>query len=272
MKKLLGRTILPPGLVLGCLALLAALQRQSLVVVMVLLAACAAPTRQPEPLPDESAVAKKEITIALLGATGMAGGFILREALAQGYDVRALARSPQKLDALKERIAVIEGNALDPEALATLLEGSDVVVSALGPVRADGGAASMLSTNVSTLMVDLMAELGIERYIVVSGAAVEIPGDDRSLTGWLVKNLAALRFPQVLRDKQAEYERLADSAVQWTLVRCPVIEPEPFQAAPVASLDTISSFSLRAGELARFVIEQVESGEFARKGPFLESQ
>lgn len=252
--------------------LLTLVRRLFVIALALVLVACAAPTRQPVPLPGDDAVEKKEVTIALLGATGMAGSHILREALAQGYDVRALARSPQKLDALKNRITVVEGNALDRDALAAWLDGSDVVISALGPVRGDGAAASMLSTNVSRHIVELMTEKDIDRYIVVSGAAVEIPGDDRSFTGWLVQKLAALRFPQVLKDKQAEYELLADSVVQWTLVRCPVIEPEPFQEAPVASLDTISSFSLRAGELARFVIEEVESEEFARKGPFLESR
>ena len=248
------------------------MRRSIVIIAALLLAACAAPTRPPEPLPDDSQIEKKEVTVAMLGATGMAGRFIVREALAQGYDVRALARSPHKLDALKERITVIEGNALDPNALGSLLDGSDVVISALGPVKADGDAARMVSTNVAELIIGLMPDYGIERYILVSGAAVEIPGDNRSFTGWLVQKLAALRFPRTLKDKQAEYELLAQSTVQWTLVRCPVINPEPFQQAPEASLDTISSFSLRAGELARFVIEQIDADEFLREGPFLESR
>ena len=202
------------------------------IIAAVLLSACAAPTRQPVPLPEDSQIEKKGVTIAMLGATGMAGDYILREALTQGYDVRALARSPHKLDALKDRITVIAGNALDRRALAVLLEGSDVVISALGPVRADGDAARMVSTNVAELIVDLMSEYGIERYILVSGAAVEIPGDDRSLTGWLVQKLAALSLRETLKDKQAEYELLADSSLKWTLVRCPVIDPEPFRKHP----------------------------------------
>ena len=248
------------------------MRRFFVIIIVLLLAACAAPTRQPVPLQGNSQIEKRDVTIAMLGATGMVGGFVVREALAQGYDVRALARSPQKLDALKDRITVIEGNALDRNALALLLDDSDVVISALGPVTADGDAARMLSTNVSELIVGLMPEYGIERYILLSGAAVAMPDDNRSVTGWLVQKLAALRFPHTLKDKQAEYELLAESTARWTLVRCPVIDPEPFQKTPEASLDTISSFSLRAVELARFVVEQIDSDEFVRKGPFLESQ
>jgi putative NADH-flavin reductase len=244
----------------------------ALVFMVAVLTACAAPEREPAPEPAVVAVEKRDVTIAMLGATGMAGTFILEEALAQGYDVRALARTPAKLDALKDRITIIKGDALDAAALDELLDGSDVVISALGPVKADGDAARMISTNVSGHIVELMPSHEIERYILVSGAAVEIPGDDRNLTGWLVQKTAAISYGNTLKDKQAEYQLLADSAVQWTLVRCPLIKAEPFQEEPIASLDTISSFNLRAGELARFIIDQIDSAEFLREGPFLESR
>jgi hypothetical protein len=117
-----------------------------------------------------------------------------------------------------------------------------------------------------------MPEYKVRRYILVSGAAVTIPGDDRNLTGWLMQKMASITLHDTLKDKQAEYQLLADSSVQWTLVRCPLIEAEPFKRKPRASLDSPTSFNLRAGELARFLIEQIDSKEFIRKGPFLESQ
>ena len=212
------------------------------------------------------------MTIALLGATGMVGGFVLEQALEQGYQVRALARTPQKLEAFKDRIAIIKGDARDPKALEALLNGSDVVVSTLGPVKADGDAAKMISTTASGHIVKLMPEYGIERYIVVSGAAVVMPGDNRNFTGWLMRTMVLISLGHTLTDKQAEYELLAASDVQWTLLRCPLIDPEPFRQKPVASLETPGSFNLRAGELAHFLIQQIESEQYVRQGPFLNSQ
>jgi len=75
-----------------------------------------------------------------------------------------------------------------------------------------------------------------------------------------------------VKDKQAEYQLLAESPIQWTLVRCPLIKNKPFKYQPKASLVTPSSFSLRAGELAHFVIEQINTKEYIKKGPFLESR
>ena len=201
----------------------------------------------------------------------MVGGFIISEALSQGYDIRALARTPQKLDSFKHQITVIKGDARELSSIDSLLRGSDVVISAIGPVSKDGHAARTISTDASTNLVRLMPEHNIGRYLVVSGAGVVAPEDDRNFTGWGLRQLAAIALSQTLKDKQSEYQILADSPLSWTLVRCPVIEAQPFANHPTASLFTPSSYSLRAGELARFLIDQINSEKFVKKAPFLNS-
>ncbi|HEB27138.1 MAG TPA: NAD-dependent epimerase/dehydratase family protein [Porticoccus sp.] len=242
--------------------------------VMLLLFSCASTDRKTDSSAVDSftAMPQKYITIALLGATGMVGGFVLQEALAQGYSVKALARTPQKLEPFKDQIAIIKGNALDPATLEQLLKGSDVIISALGPVKADGSAAKGISTTVTGHIIRLMPKHNIKRYIVVSGAAVDVPGDERNLKGWLIQKLASISLKDTLEDKQAEYQLLADSSIQWTLLRCPLIAAESFEYQPRATLDTPGSFTLRAGELAQFVIEQISSDEFINKSPFVGSQ
>ena len=202
----------------------------------------------------------------------MAGSFILSAALHQGYDVRVLARTPSKLEALTGYITIVKGDARDPAAIDALLRGSDLVISALGPVKADGSAASMLSSKATSLVIESMLTYNIQRYIVVSGAAVEIPGDDRNMTGWLAEQSASIALRDTLTDKQNEYKLLKDSTLAWTLVRCPIIEPEAYRLAPTASLTTLTSFHLRAGELANFILDQIDAETFVRKGPFLNSQ
>ncbi|MEM6580682.1 MAG: NAD(P)H-binding protein [Pseudomonadota bacterium] len=236
-----------------------------------LLCACATP--RPDPLPVPPAPSKtQQVTIAMLGATGLAGSYILNQALAQGYNVRVLARTPSKLERYAGRIAVVKGDARDSETIAELLRGADVVVSALGPVKADGDGAKMINSSVTADIIRQMPDFGIERYIMVSGAAVLMPGDDRDASGWLMRELVQLRLRSELVDKQAEYEELAQSSVDWTLVRCPLIEPEPFAAAPIVSLTTPPAWSVRAGDLAYFVVEQIESDEYVRKGPMVGSR
>ena len=253
--------------------LLVSLRGLSVAACACLLLACASPGPTPQPEPDRGhpSPASEPHTVALLGASGMVGGYLLREALYRGYDVRALARTPAKLDEFRNRITIIQGDARDPELIAELLQGSDVVISALGPVKADGDAARFISTNVTRSILHEMEERENSRYMIVSGAAVVIPGDKRNLLGWWMRKLAQISLRDTLLDKQAEYELLAESSADWILVRCPLIEPEPFRSAPASSLETPPTFRLRAAELARFMIDQIDSREFVRQGPFLGS-
>ena len=210
--------------------------------------------------------------MALLGATGMVGGYLLQEALARGYRVRALARTPGKLDHYRDRITIVQGDARDPAVVDELVRGSDVVISALGPVKADGDAARYVNTTATDNVLLAMSTAGVSRYIVVSGAAVVMPGDDRDLLGWWIRTLAQIGLHGALRDKQAEYERLAVSSADWLLVRCPLIDAQPFYTDAGVSLLTPPAFRVRAGEVARFIFEQVDAGTFVRKGPFLGSR
>lgn len=247
-----------------------ALRIAATVVCTSLLLACASRGTLP-PSPTAPAVAGGHHTVALLGASGMVGDYLLQEALARGHAVRALARSPEKLARYGSRITIVQGDARDPAAVAELLRGSDVVVSALGPVSADGAAARTVNTDATRNVVQAMRQQGVTRYMVVSGAAIEMPGDERDLLGWWIQSLARIALPDAVKDKQAEYALLAQSSVEWTLVRCPLIDPIPFRQPAVASLRTPPAFRVRAGELARFMIDEIDARQFVREGPFIGS-
>ena len=71
-------------------------------------------------------------TIALLGSTGKVGGWVLEMALERKYQVRALVRKPEKLDAYKDKIQTVQGGITDEDKMLELVTGVDVVISTLG--------------------------------------------------------------------------------------------------------------------------------------------
>lgn len=86
------------------------------------------------------------ITVALIGATGRVGGWVLEECLERGYSVVALVRTASKLESYADRVTVVEGSATDRKAARELLQKADVIISTIG------------SPNKETLVVKKAAE------------------------------------------------------------------------------------------------------------------
>ena len=76
--------------------------------------------------------------VLVAGATGYLGGFVARELKARGDFVRALARSPEKLDPVPlDEIA--EAEVTRPASLGHVCDGIDVVFSSIGITRQKDG-------------------------------------------------------------------------------------------------------------------------------------
>ena len=74
------------------------------------------------------------LTVAVYGATGGTGRLLVPRLLAAGHRVRALARTPAKVEGAHANLEVLEGDATDAGAVARAAEGADVLVSCLGGV------------------------------------------------------------------------------------------------------------------------------------------
>ncbi len=98
------------------------------------------------------------MAIAVLGASGRAGSEIVKELVARGHAVIAIARKPEAIPALPG-VTAKAGDAADPAALAPLIRGADAVISA---IHFDVSAATLLSA---------LKQAGVSRLLVTGGAA-----------------------------------------------------------------------------------------------------
>src|ERR687889_2667432 len=72
-------------------------------------------------------------TLGVTGGTGFVGSHLLRLALAQGYDIRALTRGWKPPE---DEIAWVDGALDRPETLAKLATGADAVIHIAGLINA----------------------------------------------------------------------------------------------------------------------------------------
>lgn len=87
------------------------------------------------------------MTIAVTGASGFVGRYIVRELINRGHRVRALVRSIEKArEAFGDRIsdvALVNGSALDGKTPAELVKGCDACIHLIGIIRETRGDSNV---------------------------------------------------------------------------------------------------------------------------------
>lgn len=106
--------------------------------------------------------------IAVFGATGTIGSTITREALDRGHEVTAVRRDAAKATDPRAEAAV--GDVLDPNSVAAIAKGHDVLISAVGGGDGPGHVATIKPAAES--LVAGLRTLGEDapRLIAVGGA------------------------------------------------------------------------------------------------------
>ncbi|GAB3116675.1 NAD(P)H-binding protein [Janibacter alkaliphilus] len=105
--------------------------------------------------------------IAVLGATGYLGGHAVTRLQADGHEVRAVVRAPERAR-LPEGVVVVQGDVTEPATLPAALAGTDGVLLAL-----NGGGDVELAVQVEQQGVANVAAAaeaaGIGRVLLISG-------------------------------------------------------------------------------------------------------
>lgn len=108
--------------------------------------------------------------VMVAGATGYLGGFAAREFKDRGYFVRALVRSPEKLNTLRDSLdEVFEGEVTQPDSLDGLCDGIDVVFSSVGITRQkDGLTFRDVDYQGNLNLLEAALHSGVKKFIYVS--------------------------------------------------------------------------------------------------------
>jgi putative NADH-flavin reductase len=205
------------------------------------------------------------VKIAVLGATGRTGRPLVEELLRRGHHVVAVARDPAGT-ALPDGVEVVRGDVRDADVLRRAVAGADAVVSALGPRKGD----PRLHRDVAPLLVGVMRDAGVRRFVGVSGAGVDADGDRKSRRDRVISGIIRRLPGDAVKDKVLEYQVWRDSGLDWTLVRPPRLQEGPATGAVEHHASTSPrSTSIRRSDLAAFLADEVEQGRYIGKAPLV---
>jgi putative NADH-flavin reductase len=148
--------------------------------------------------------------ILVFGATGAVGSRVVNEAVSRGHQVTSVSRGPQS----------VRGDASDPEDVARLSAGHDLVISATRP---QPGREDELVQAAKGLLIGLRSS-GVRLILVGGAASLIVPGPDRMLVD-TPDFPAALRPIALACNEQYDLVR-ASTDLDWTYVSPPaLLEP-----------------------------------------------
>ena len=210
--------------------------------------------------------------IAILGSTGFVGNVLIKKAIARGYEIKTLARDPEKLNEIKDKIEIIRGSVFELSSIDSAIEGTEAVLSTIGPPPGKPCNPEQYREAMKDIVV-AMEKHAVKRYIHIGGA-VHLGGENET---WDFKRkflrlfLSVVSKP-ILITKHLEWEVLKTSDLDWTLVRPPRITSGKITTELLADEKNLYSLSVSVEELSDFILDQIKSREWIKKAPLVSSK
>src|SRR5947209_7510836 len=155
-------------------------------------------------MPRRSRKSAKIRTLAITGGTGFVGAHLLRLALAQGYDLRALTRGWKPPE---DEIAWVDGALDRPETLLKLAAGADAIIHVAGLINARGrDDFDKVNVGGTANMIDAARKAGVRRFVHISSLAAREP-----------------ELSDYGRSKAKAERLVAASGLDWTIIRPPAV-------------------------------------------------
>jgi putative NADH-flavin reductase len=211
--------------------------------------------------------------ILILGATGRTGRLIVEEALKQGYDLNVLVRDKNKISFSSKSIKVYQGTPTRRADLAAAMQGCDLIISALGIVRASDAPWSKLITAknfISESIKNVIAEADqqrLKRLITVS--AWGVGETKKEIPFWLRWLINYTNLGPVYAEHEAEEKLLANSNLNWTAVRPVALNDSKKIKNLKVSFNNFPKPSLQISRqsVAKFIVDIVKSDKYDMKSP-----
>jgi putative NADH-flavin reductase len=215
------------------------------------------------------------MNIAIFGASGGTGKLLTQRCLADGYNVTALLRTPDKFS-LRDRVHVVQGSPFDLASVGQTIKDADAVLSALGAksLRKED-VLERAVPQIIAAMQETSSQPKPVRRIIVLGSAGALPTSldkQPAWRRWVVQNIiynTLLKWP--VASQVSQWNNLSHSDLDWTMVMPPMLTNAPARGSYRIDGDALPPNGSRVSraDVADFMMRQIDNPQWIKKGVYL---
>lgn len=195
--------------------------------------------------------------IAVFGATGRTGRYVLDQGIHRGHQMTAFTRRPQELAGVEGLHAIVHGDGRNRADVLGAVRGQECIISILS---APGLGPSSTLTEVTKNIITAMQETGVRRLICTSTHSLV------AARPWLVVKLVKWIFRNPYADAAAMKRAVVASKLDWTIVRATQLTDGPATGRIRRAHGDFDSgpYTIRRADLAFALLDIAESNDDAR--------
>ncbi len=205
------------------------------------------------------------MVITIFGASGMVGSKLVKQALAQGYIVKAFGRNIDKfidMDIWEDKFEAIKGYVFDEDDVYNAVKNSAAVLSAVGGDFT--GVDKTRSLGMKNIVTQ-MSKAGVKRILAVGGIGVLNANENK-----LIMDTPdyPLEYVAVGKEHLEAYNYLKQSHLNYTFVCAPDIKNKDADDHYVTSVNYPPAYNqhhISSGNLANFMIAELGNDQYIQQ-------
>jgi uncharacterized protein YbjT (DUF2867 family) len=210
--------------------------------------------------------AGEPMRLLVVGATGGTGRELVQQALAQGHQVTAFVRTPEKLQIEHANLRIAKGDVLDYATVESAMRGQEAVLSALGHRRFY--RPTKIQSEGMRNILRAMKACGVSRLICETALGLGNSVFRMGIPGTFF--MLPLVLPFYFWDKARQEDLIMASDRDWTVVRPGILTSgaarRKYRHGPNAGNYFWPASSSRA-DVADFMLKQLKDDTYVGMAP-----
>jgi len=205
--------------------------------------------------------------VLVVGSTGGTGRELVKQALEQGHEVTAFARTPEKVGIAHPNLRIAKGDVTDFASVERAVVAQDAVLCALGTKVI---TKNTIQSEGARNIIRAMQQHGVRRLVLESSLDV---GDSRGQLGFFFAHvIRPTLLRKIFEDKELQEKIVGESPLEWIIVRPAMLTNGPRTGAYKAGFaptDRNITRKISRADVADFMLLQLTEKTYVWKTPGL---